>query len=154
MWYKVDYKTLVILLKPSFLRKPFLLAYLNCLVKPLSDVYDEWSSFRNDNIFKLNHNGQVCYLRKALNDECDPGERRIIIEEGNKYPRQYLYTQPENKPRYMGTMILYLNSDYADTGVDFIVRAPKSVMNESMERLKAMVEFYKLGGKRYKIEVL
>jgi hypothetical protein len=125
MWYKVDFKKLAILMLPTFLRKPIVVAYLQSLLVPIDSVYYNWSVFRNDNIYKMQHNGQICYLRKALNDKFDPSLRRIYIGNGNRYERQYLYTTPEDRPRYLGTMYLHQNLDYADTGLDFIVYVPQ-----------------------------
>jgi hypothetical protein len=152
MWYKVDFKKLAILMLPTFLRKPIVVAYLQSLLVPIDSVYYNWSVFRNDNIYKMQHNGQICYLRKALNDKFDPSLRRIYIGNGNRYERQYLYTTPEDRPRYLGTMYLHQNLDYADTGLDFIVYVPQEIIDESPFALKALIDFYKAGGKRYKID--
>jgi hypothetical protein len=152
MWYKVDYKKLAILMLPSFLRKPILVAYLQSLLVPIDSLYYQWSVFRNDNIYKMQHNGQICYLRKALNDKFDPSLRRIWIGNGNRYERQYLYTTPEDRPKYLGKMYLHQNLDYADTGLDFIVYVPQTIIDESPFALKALIDFYKAGGKRYKID--
>lgn len=152
MWYSVDFKKLAILMLPTFLRKPIVVAYLQSLLVPIDSVYYNWSVFRNDNIYKMNHNGQICYLRKALNDKFDPQLRRIYIGNGNRYERQYLYTTPEDRSRFLGTMYLHQNLDYADTGLDFIVYVPQEIIDESPFALKALIDFYKAGGKRYKID--
>jgi hypothetical protein len=49
-------------------------------------------------------------------------------------------------------MYLHQNEDYADTGVDFIVWVPIEIITAQYYELVALIEFYKLGGKRYKIE--
>lgn len=152
MWYKVDFNRLAVLLLPTFLRKPILMGYLQALLAPIDSLYYSWSIFRNDNLYKVQHTGQICYLRKVLNDKLDVSQRRIYIGDGNRFKRQYLYTTGENKPKYLGTLFLHQNSDYADTGVDFIVFAPQEIINTLPYELKALIEFYKAGGKRYKIE--
>jgi hypothetical protein len=152
MWYKVDYNKLAILLLPTILRKPKLIAYVQCLVFPISQLHYSWSRFREDNLYKVEHNAQVCKFRKALNDRFDQTQRRIYIGDGNRYERQYLYTTGENRPKYIGTMYLHQNEDYADTGVDFIVWVPIEIITGQYYELVALIEFYKLGGKRYKIE--
>ena len=154
MWYNIDYNRLTILLLPTFLRKPVLIGYIQSLISPIDNLYYKWFSFREDNLYKVKHTGQICKLRKALNDRFDPMLRRIIIGDGNRYRRQYLYTTPENRPKYLGTMFLHQNSDYADTGVDFIVFVPAQIINQLPYELKAVIDFYKAGGKRYKIENL
>lgn len=152
MWYKVDYNKLVILLLPTFLRKSKIINFLQCLVFPIGQLYYTWTQLRNDNLYKVEHNAQVCKFRKALNDRFDQTQRRIYITDGNKYEREYLYTTAENRPRYLGVMYLHQTQDYADTGVDFIVWTPKEIITTQYYELVALIEFYKLGGKRYKIE--
>jgi len=154
MWYRVDYNRLVLLLLPTFLRKPVLIGYIQSLISPIDNLYYRWCSFREDNLYKVKHTGQICKLRKALNDRFDPMLRRIIIGDGNRYRRQYLYTTAENRPKYLGTLFLYQNSDYADTGADFIIWVPAEINIRQPYELKAWIDFYKAGGKRYKIENL
>ncbi|WP_271783861.1 hypothetical protein [Aquimarina algiphila] len=152
MWYSLDVKKLGKLLLPTFLRKPLIKGYLDAMLHPLSKLYQRWLTLREDNLYTMAHNGQVCYMRKALNDTLDPSERRIYIDDGNKFVREYIYTPGENKTRYLGKISLFQSLDYADTGADFIVFAPIETINNQIDQLKALIEFYKLGGKRYKIE--
>ena len=157
MWYNIDFNKLVVLNQPTFLRKNVMVAFLHALIFPIKKLYYQWFIYRNENLRKLTHNGQVCYLRKVLNDTFDPSLRRIEIHNGNKYNRVYIYTTPEHSPHYLGTIYLHPNSDYADTGVDFIVKAPQDLPQmQTAEKyeLKALIDFYKEGVKRYKIEEL
>ena len=152
MWYNIDFNKLVVLNQPTFLRKNIMVAFLRALIEPIKKLYYLWFIFRTANLYKLEHTGQVCYLRKVLNDRFDPSQRRIYIGNGNKYDRQYIYTTPELKPKFIGTMYLHPRSDYADTGVDFIVYAPAELLDTTNYEMKALIEFYKEGAKRYKIE--
>jgi hypothetical protein len=152
MWFEIDFNKLVITLLPNELRKPKLVAYLQCLIFPISKIYNTWRKYRSDNLYKIEHNAQVCYFRKALNDRFDPSLRRIYITGGHKYERLYIYTTGENRPLYIGQIFLNRTEDYADTGVDFIVYVPGSIIDTQFFELKALIEFYRLGGKRYKIE--
>lgn len=152
MWYKIDFYKFGVLFLPSFLRKSKIVAYTRSLLSPMTDIHYNWSIFRDDNLYKIAHNGQVCYLRKALNDRFDPSERRIYIGEGYSFYRKYIYTTGEKKPRFLGKMYLNQQSDFADTGVDFIVFAPQNIIETQSYELHALIQFYKLGGKRYKIE--
>jgi hypothetical protein len=58
------------------------------------------------------------------------------------------------KPRYLGIFYLRQDSDYADTGVDFIVLAPEELLDETNYEMKFLIDYYKLASKRYKIEKL
>lgn len=151
MWYNLNINRLTELLTPTFLRKEKMLAWLRALHFPLIKVVDDFNFNRNQNLYNLAHNGQVCYLRKALNDKFDVSQRRIRISEGNRYKREYIYTLGEQKPRYLGVMYLRSKDDYGDTGVDFIVEVPRGLKYNDYE-MKALLDFYKLASKRYKIE--
>lgn len=154
MWYEVNIKKLVIWLLPTFLRKPRIISYLFSLSKPLEILHYNWQQMRSDNIYKLEHNGQVCYLRKALNDRFDPSKRRIIIVGAQRYKEQYIYTKGEKKPKYLGTMYLRRSTDFGDNGVDFLVLVPAELLDENNYEMKALIDYYKLASKRYRIEAL
>lgn len=121
------------------------------MVAPLDQVLDWFTLSRRDNLYNLAHNSQKCYLRAVLNDRFDIALRRIRIEDGNKYKRQYIYTDGEQKPKFLGKMFLYDDADYSDTGVDFIVLVPSDLQYNTYE-MQALIDFYKLASKRYKIQ--
>ena len=125
-------------------------AWLELIGDGIDSIHNEWLQFRSDNLYKLAHNSQICYLRKALNDRFDPSLRRIEISSGNAFTRQYIYTDGEQKPKWLGTMYLHGDEDYEDTGVDFIVKVPTDLVF-SIYAMTALVDFYKLASKRYKI---
>ena len=153
MWYKIDYNRLAVMLLPTFLRRDRMTAWLRSLLTPVSSLYDDWFAFRLRNIYQLAHNGQVVYLRAALNDSFDPSDRRIQIIDGNKFKRKFIYTNPEQKPRFLGMIFINRSADFADTGVDFIVAVPNDLMFNQVD-MDALINFYKIASKRYKINVL
>lgn len=153
MWFKIDYDRLIVMLLPTFLRRERMTAWLRSLLTPVSSLYNNWFGFRSRNIYQLAHNGQVVYLRAALNDSFDPVERRIQIIDGNRFKRKFIYTNPEQKPRFLGTMYLNRSLDFADTGVDFIVAVPAGLVFNPID-MTALVNFYKIASKRYKIDTL
>lgn len=149
MWYSVNFRRLAVLLTPPFLRDK-VLYFVYAVFKPLQELHDVWLHNRASNLYKINHNSQVCYLRAALNDAFDYDLRRINIIAGNKYKKKYIYTRAEQKPVYLGVLYVHSRDDYEDTGVDFIVEIPNDlVYNE--DQMKATINFYKLASKRYKI---
>lgn len=150
MWFDLNISKLAVLLTPTFLRAQNIIAYLEAMTAPVTEVLDSFRLNRLQNIYKLQHNGQVCYLRAALNDRFDIQDRRILIDDGNRYAMNYIYTDGEEKPKILGTIYLYEDSDYADNGVDFIVRVPEDLTYNIYE-MQALINFYRLASKRYKI---
>jgi hypothetical protein len=154
MWFNIDYNRLGVLMLPTFLRKPILVSYIQALLTPVVNLHYQWNQKRLADWYKLNHTGQVCYLQKVLNDTLDVSERRIYIGDGNAFPRKYIYTRSENKPVFLGKIFIYQNSEYTGTGVDFTVYAPSEIIKTRIHELNALVVFYKLASKRYKIQPL
>lgn len=150
MWFNVNFKKLAVLVTPTFLRNSFFEAWTNTMMSHFEKTHYAWLQFRKDCIYRLAHNSQICYLRAALNDRFDRQLRRIRITDGNAYRRQYIYTDGEQKPKFLGTIYLYDDSDYEDTGVDFIVEVPTDLQYSPYEMI-ALIEIYRLASKRYKV---
>nr|WP_314801619.1 hypothetical protein [uncultured Capnocytophaga sp.] len=150
--YNLNIDKLLVLLTPTFLRKRKLVAWLRTLAMPLNKLLDDFKVHRERDLYNLTHNSQVCYLRKALNDEFDPQLRRIKIEDGTRNIRRYIYQRNVNRPLYLGRMFLYLRGNYIDGGVDFVVVLPRGLEYDKY-RLEALVNFYKLAGKRWTIRI-
>lgn len=151
--YNLNIDKLLVLLTPTFLRKPKLIAWLRTLATPLHKLLYNIQRASQADLYNLAHNSQVCYLRKALNDEFDDEQRRIRIEDGKQKQRLYIYPRSANKPLYLGKVFLYQRGDYIDGGVDFIVVLPKDLTYDKY-KLEALVNFYKLAGKRWQISQL
>lgn len=157
MWYKIDFNRLSILLLPTFLRKKLIVGFVQALLSPISALHYLWYNWRIDNIYKIEHSGQICYLRKSLNDKFDPIQRRIRIGEGNLHETTYIYTEVELQNLFLHTEseseVLWLRTEAetADTGLDFTVFVSQEVYNSDFFGLHAHIIFYKAGGKRYNI---
>lgn len=150
--YNFNIDKLLVLLTPTFLRKRKLVAWLRTLAMPLNKLLDDFKVHRERDLYNLTHNSQVCYLRKALNDEFDPQLRRIKIEDGTRNIRRYIYQRNVNRPLYLGRMFLYLRGNYIDGSVDFVVVLPRGLEYDKY-KLEALVNFYKLAGKRWTIRI-
>ena len=150
--YNIDYIRLLLWLVPKELHKVKLLTYLNALIAPVKLLYFDLLSYKDRVNYQLAHNSQICYLRAALNDQFDTTQRRIYITDGNSYNKLYIFTTSENKPKYLNTIYVHLKNDYGDTGIDFIVVMPLA-LSEAVNSyaLNALIEFYKLASKRYKV---
>lgn len=151
MWYKIDFDRLILLLLPTFLRKPVLFGYLRALVSPIVSLHYNWSQMRERNLVKLSYNSQKCYLRKALNDYYDQDARRITIVDVPVLDENFLYQPSENLDYYLDTMWLDLDYSYQGETVDFVVYVPADVLIAKQNEIIATLEFYKLAGKTYKL---
>lgn len=151
MWYKVDWNKLILLLLPTFLRKPVIFGYLKVLISPVKNLDYQWSRMREENLKKLQYNSQKCYLRGALNDAFDKEDRRITITNTVNKTQDYIYTQAENRPVYLGIMWLEPAFNYSGSKVDFLVNVPQELVNTILNEIEAKIEFYVLAGKSYQI---
>jgi hypothetical protein len=151
MWYKIDFDRLVLLLLPTFLRKPVLFGYIKALISPIASLHYRWERMRADNLKKLSYNSQRCYLRGALNDKYDHELRRITIDETLDLGQDYIYTPAENLDVYLGVMYLEQEFNYGDSVVDFLVNVPGQLLNTKINEITATINFYKLAGKNYKL---
>lgn len=151
MWYNIDFDKLLKLITPPFLQKKVFMVFVSVSLEPIKTIYNDWIINRDARLYNLEHSGQVCYLRKVLNDRFDSTQRRIQIADGNQYDRTYIYTRVEQNPKYLGKLTLHSRSDYADTGVDFIVYAPSSIITENNYAIEALVNEYKQDVKRFKV---
>ncbi|WP_157730233.1 hypothetical protein [Tenacibaculum jejuense] len=150
MWYRIDIFKWTTLLLPTHLRKPKIIAFLKVLITPLSSLYDKFIIDQQDDFFYLKHNAQVCYLRKALNDQFDPVNREITLSDGNRFERIYIYTRAEETPLFLTKLTLNSRDDYSDTGVDYIVGIPNNLSNQENE-INALINRFNAATKRYKL---
>lgn len=160
MWHKIDYNKLGILYLCTFLRKEPLVPFLQTMLKPIDSLYYLWYNWRIENIYKVEHTGQVCSLRGSLNDKFDPEQRRIYIGNGLEQDVFYIYTEAENQDVWLSTeseediIWLYTDAETADSGYDFIVWVPRELFNTQIFALRAHIDFYKTGGKQYTILII
>lgn len=157
MWFNIDWNILALDQIPIALRKASVSALGQFILKPINSLYYKWYNWRIDNLYKLEHTGQVCYLRGSLNDKFDPVQRRIYIGNGLLYDTQYIFTEAEEQEVWLETdaepetIFIRTEAETADTGLDFIVYVPEELYNNQLDGLKAHVNYYKAGGKRYTI---
>lgn len=151
MWYNLNAQNFVLQLLPTFLRKTRLGSFLSLAASEIVDINNSMITDRNQSIKKVYHNSQVCKLRKILNDTFDY-QRRIKVVEGVLKKPKYLYTDAEQKPKYLGEIIVYTNSETEGNGIDFLVIIPAELQNYQTE-IRSLVNFYKLAGKRFKIYI-
>ena len=157
--YDVNFKRLALLLLPTFRRRPLLAALVYAAVSPLQSLHMRFMRWRRDTDYRLLHNGQVCYLRGLLNDLFDPIDRRITVSEevsniGNIVLHKREVQRAVRFPaRGSGRMVVLNRRGYGGVNsYDFWVNIPIALLNEiDADRVRAVVDAYKLASKRYQI---
>jgi hypothetical protein len=157
MWFNINWNIFGVQNLPNKWRDVNSISFLKVLLEPINDLYYKWNNWRIENIYKLEHTGQVCSLEGSLNDKFDPIGRQIYIGDGQFYDTTYIFTEAEEQKLSLDTeneeetIWLRTESETADTGLDFIVYVPEELYDTQIHALRAHVNFYKAGGKRYNI---
>lgn len=138
---------------PVHLRRPRIMALVRALTAPLYKVQSLFLDYRNEVVYKIEHNGQVCYLQGALNDTFDNTARRIRIVDLVRNEFLILSQRPEMKEVSLGQKLISRRDSVMAEQLDFVVKAPRSLNTPGERaRLVSIVNFYKLAGKRYTID--
>lgn len=158
--YNVNLKRLALLTLPTWLRRPLCGALIYAGVSPLGRLLQALRRFRNETDYRLSHNGQVCKLRAVLNDEFDPTERRIFIEESEmegSMEGSRIWHRETGRWRMVplrsgGAVSIHRDGFSGTSGYDFWVTVPAELQGGGFElRLRGVVNMYKLASKRYAI---
>ncbi|MGG7468671.1 hypothetical protein [Chryseobacterium arthrosphaerae] len=149
MWFKINAQNLVLQSLPTFLRTGSISSFIALAASELTELNNALVVNRIISISKVSHNSQVCKLRKILNDTFD-NERRIKVVEGVLKSPKYIYTDAEHKAKWLGEIVIFTGSETEGNGIDFTVLIPTELKNYQTE-IKALVNFYKLAGKQFKI---
>lgn len=149
--FEIDFKRWIALLLPTMLRRPLIFGRLRAAVGAVERLYAEFSEMRTRHVFRLTHNGQVCYLRGALNYQFGGGFRiGSMKQEG-----EWLYAVTESGEQIpvavseagKGVPVLYSEQNLNMAQNDFVVFVPAQVWDRLAE-IEAMVDKYKLITKR------
>ncbi len=153
MWATINFNRLIQLLLPTFLRKAKMIAFIEILVKPISILHI-------DTLYKMQHTCQVIYLEKMLNEHFNvsgydannhENTKVIYINDAPIPPIQYVYLDQEIPPKgylYLGTKYLTAATNHSD----FVVHIPARIVFVEA-KLKALIDYYKLAGKKYLIQI-
>ena len=177
-WFELDYKRLVLLLLPTFLRRPRIYAFLTAMTFGVEELHRQFTRQRDANLLRCRRNGQVCYLRALLNDELDPVQRRITLEDAsqpgnwlmiydetasyqtlirsepgtdsNFIPISNPYADSVPNSGYTPVHILYDEAAILENTSFFTVTVPwNAQMEDSTNRLRSLLNEYKLLSKTY-----
>jgi hypothetical protein len=160
MWQTINFNVLIQLLLPTFLRKNRMIAFLTANIKPLDSLY-------KNTLYKMQHTCQVISLEKMLNEHFavanyNPNNHQntkvITITDEYFPPENYIYMQAENPPSvdydnqdlWIDVDNIFLEDDLPH--FDFVVNIPASITFIEAQ-LRAIIDYYKLAGKKYRIAI-
>lgn len=157
-FFDIVYANLVKDTTPTLLRKRKWLAWLNVLVSPIKWQYDAFTAYRNYTLYLLSHTSQVFSIEVVLNDAFDATDRQIYITDEYyadpvwlplvaELEQVWLATDAEDEPVWLPTDEEVAE---AETGKLFLVMVPVAVsisVGYSEDRLRALVNAYRLAGK-------
>lgn len=158
MWWNLDILKFGLLLLPPALRKKRLFAFLSVLLSALTDLKERFVEYRRQCDARLQANGQVIYIEKALNDRFLLGSRDIRITErdvsdipqivylfNGASPEVYLYGGGDAN-------VTYLGEGGQNRTMAYIVNVP-SYLEGNLNEIRDLVEFYKPAGRKYIINI-
>lgn len=141
---------------PPRKRSNSILEFLQAAVKPLKQLHQSFLDRRQQTLFYMAYNSQVIYLERLLNIVFNSGNPGIYIDDAVQFDYWFLYNTAENHPQYIyntdeNQPVWLYNQTEFETNYDFIVFVPLGLQfNEN--QMKALINRYKLAGKRYTIQ--
>lgn len=163
-FYNIDFNAKAKQNLPVRLRQAIMYAWLKVLISPVVSLAGSFKTNRDDNLYDLAHNGQVCKLEAVLNDVFDNTGRGIYISDPSYKDALNIYRRVELKPVYLSRRseigstsypsprYLYRRSElYTGGGLQFIINVPTAVTATAVydvDRLKALVDKYRLVSKK------
>lgn len=157
--YRINYKKLVVLLLPTMLRKSVIITLLQCATIAIRSKHTVFLSNRDSNLYRVQHTGQVCYLRAVLNDAFPVRSCDFEIEDSDvtsefiyalsevAFPYDQLIITTETEPNVLdvwGEGYILVET------TPFLVECPPELYadTDSMNRIRNLVNAYKLLSKR------
>jgi hypothetical protein len=133
-------------------------SWLKALLFPLQEVSNDFSARCQDWDFRIKYNSQQKVLSYLLNQLFDPTLARIrVVTTSDITPPTIIYDDQENPDapilyddaESLIHIVLY-DEDEVDSNYDFKVIVP-AALSSNEARIKAWVERYRLGSKRFTI---
>jgi hypothetical protein len=157
---QITWSAFVQYLVPLKLRGPKMAAWVGALVAPIQTVNAAFSAWAYGQRYALSFNGQVMYLAHRLNDQFDPGQRRIYIDDpaGGQVVPLYVYRKPEKQNdlivrRKAEGNPIYLENKLPPGAVDFVVFVPSAIFSPAIEVImRAVIDRYRIAGVSYSFQ--
>lgn len=155
--FNINYRKLVVLLLPTFLRRPLMVAFLHAAVAPVTSLHRLFMLNRTNNLYRLRMNGQVCHLRKVLNDAFPSVDGAIQIRDADRSGRWMFAHDQDTSDRASlniedaGT-VFYDRAAIIEQAAGFEVVVPVALKSPNNDtKLRVLLNQYKLLSKKYTI---
>lgn len=157
MIFRVDFDKWILTVLPSFLRRRVLFALCRALCAPVKTLYGRFLDARDAHIYRLTHSGQVCYLRAALNDAFHSKGFDIVDYDDQR--GEWVYAKADNmagqlkakeeSPDVPGDGDPVMPILYDETRLNlpqnyFVVMVPGSIYTTRLDKVKTIVDKYRL----------
>ena len=160
---RIDYRKLVILLLPTFLRRPVLMAWLRAMVYPLQQLHDRHQAARTQRLYELHHTSQICFIKDALNNEFGITDYATGFEiEDINAKGNWIWVYDENVERFDDEQHMlfdeptwiYDTSSILPPTSAFTVLVPKHIeIDETNDaRIRSVVNKYRLASRTFEIK--
>lgn len=167
MIFDINFDKWIASMLPTFMRHQRIFAFCRALCSPLylgeGGLYPRFLQTRSDHIYRLSHNGQVCYLRAALNDAFGL-KKGFDIEDVDDYEGEWVYAKDQTMPQQLLAVDEAKNpkrkdgdplpehptpllADEARLNAPhnaFVVRVPGDIYATQLDKVKAIVEQYRI----------
>lgn len=153
MIFRVDFDKWVLSMLPTLLRRKIMFALCRAAVAPVRTLYERFLDKRKAHIYSLIHNGQVCYLRAALNDTF--GVTGFDIVDYDDGRGEWLYAKSEELFNHLYAVDEQLDDEsnpvpilYDEARLNlpmntFVVQVPAAIYATSFEQVRGIVERYR-----------
>lgn len=156
-YYNVSAAKLILLMIPPMLRGKGLASLCAAISVPFARLVNDIQSYRATQLYRLSHNGQLCIMESMLNDTFDNTLRRItVVDEDEDANGIFIYLRNKGLPKMTHlraadrSIMLQRRGYRVEGGFDFWVNVPTDV-TASDDRIRAMVNVYRLASKRFNI---
>lgn len=155
--YIFDIKRLLSLV-PISMRKPNMLQLVKCFFVPLSNLYVDFTIYRKNKEYRLDHNAQVYSLRQVVcdfcgSDDCQIEDSSFLYQDlvpHNGYGDMVHYQLLVPHDLEISPQVYFLSGYEFMEQACFIVRLPLGLSVDE-RALRALIDSYKLAGKTYMI---
>ena len=150
--FNINFSQMVELLLPFSMRSASILALMRSAFAPLHDLYRCFESARNNDRFIMRHNGQVCYLRAALNEKFKSsiGLRFDIVESYGNAEWVYIGRDSElpftdiTDERPGKDCFFIPDETVLDITNTFVVCVPTDLYDKELQAIERFVNQYRL----------